>query len=166
MCPVQSSSPASVAALCARECQPGAVSGIPSCLGLLLLGPSAERLEAPHLDSPTPGTANSISPRPILTCACAPSGSRQVAKTHLGGFDFPRNCLASPRPIPRLAPVTRTLRTLKPAMVPCLPLPQPALPRLSESWVSCTHFPCIWGYQMLDSTPGTLGYSPGLACAE
>lgn len=50
------------------------------------------------------------SPRPALTCARGPSGSRQVAKIQAGGRGEPSSCFTSSRPMPRLEPVSSTVR--------------------------------------------------------
>lgn len=76
-----------------------------------------------------------------LTCARCPLGSRQAAKTHSGGFGSPSRCRTNPRPIPRLAPVTRTERTRSSPILILLPLLQRSLfvqfPNASYSVLSC-----------------------------
>lgn len=49
-------------------------------------------------------------PAPTLTFPLGPSGSRQVAKMCWGGWGLAASCLTSSSPMPRLDPVTRTLR--------------------------------------------------------
>ena len=103
-------------------------SRLPCAAGArLLLEPFANPFPAPTC---CPGTECSRPPaqptasQPSLTCARCPLGSRQAAKTHSGGFGIPRNCRTSPRPIPRLAPVTRTERMRSSPILLLLPLLQ------------------------------------------
>lgn len=57
-----------------------------------------------------PGSGPSPCPVPALTFPLGPSGSRQVAKMCWGGWGLAASCLTSSSPMPRLEPVTRTLR--------------------------------------------------------
>lgn len=61
--------------------------------------------DAPDL-SPTPPPPQRLA----LTLARGPSGSRQVAKMQVGGAGTPSSCLTSSSPMPRLEPLSSTLR--------------------------------------------------------
>lgn len=72
--------------------------------------------------SPPPTWLSTIPfPVPALTFPLGPLGSRQVAKMCWGGRGLAASCLTSSSPMPRLDPVTRTLRAsaaMSPASAP------------------------------------------------
>ena len=92
----------------------------------LRCGAAAPCWRPSHIPSPAPAllSPTSAPSQPSLTCARCPLGSRQVAKTHSGGFGNASRCWTKPRPIPRLAPVTRTERTRSSPILLLLPLLQ------------------------------------------
>lgn len=124
-----------------------------------------------HGASPEPSPTLSVShpPCPLacplaghaLTCARGPSGSRHVAKIHAGGRGPPSSCFTSSSPMPRLEPVSSTVRARSAAMpatmaprARCGPqvvagegqawrLPPGAQPRLLGPAVTGSELPCV-----------------------